>query len=153
MSWFNLPSCKDDVLYGVGKTIIKTVSDNGTYKVSALYIISIGNTWAFIGSCGVNSDKAFNVRQFTLHFFRQTMLCIKDSDFFVLDTFMVRWNSLWTYIPIYNILFIETFLYVCCYSEILLNNIHSIHGKSTFLHFSEDLVHIVFCISKIELKR
>ena len=44
----------------------------------------------------------------------------------------------------YTILFIETFLYVCGNSAILLNNIHSIHGKSTFLHFSEGLVHIVY---------
>ena len=145
MSWFNLPSCKNNVLYGVGKTLIKTVSD----KVSALYIICIRDTWAFIGSCGVNSDKAFNVRPFTLHFFRQTMLWIKDGDFLFLDTSMVRWDSLWTSIPIYNILFIETFLYVSSYSAILLNNIHSIHVKSTFLHFSEVLVHIVFCISKL----
>ena len=44
----------------------------------------------------------------------------------------------------YTILFIETFLYVCGNSAILLNNIHSIYGKSTFLHFSEGLVHIVY---------
>ena len=44
----------------------------------------------------------------------------------------------------YTILFIETFLYVCGNSAILLNNIHSIYGKSTFLHFSEGLIHIVY---------
>ena len=48
----------------------------------------------------------------------------------------------------YTILFIETFLYVCGNSAILLNNIHSIHGKSTFLHFSEGLVHIVYPVTK-----
>ncbi len=31
----------------------------------------------------------------------------------------------------------ETFLYVCGNSAILLDNIHSIYGKSTFVHFSE----------------
>lgn len=52
----------------------------------------------------------------------------------------------------YTILFIETFLYVCGNSAILLNNIHSIYGKSTFLHFSEGLVHIVYNNDYMELQ-
>lgn len=52
----------------------------------------------------------------------------------------------------YTILFIETFLYVCGNSAILLNNIHSIYGKSTFLHFSEGLVHIVYICAVVSGK-